>query len=346
MAEARPVPRFEPWTQRLAERTPWSPVRLSLAIGIGLAALFLATEAALGRLGLVFAAGARHPRGDFRVALVMIAMAAYLPGALAHAVRGARETLEQLGSVLRCAPDDLVALREAAGRFDARELRRAGWIGLLAMLLVPLATNLEIETWVPWRLPPEAIWHRLLLPCIGWFRGRFVYALVTESRRLSRIGRELVSVDLLDLRPLSPLTRQGLRHALLSAGLLSILALALVDVGIAPNLPAVLAAGLAGNAALSAALLLLPVRGVRSAIAAAKERELDWSATELRRARDGAPGARPFSDLVAWRSFVTSVSEWPFDAPTLARFALYLGIPLGSWLGGALVERLVDALLS
>jgi hypothetical protein len=28
------------------------------------------------------------------------------------------------------------------------------------------------------------------------------------------------------------------------------------------------------------------------------------------------------------------------------RFLLYLAIPLGSWLGGALVERLLDALLS
>jgi predicted MFS family arabinose efflux permease len=29
-----------------------------------------------------------------------------------------------------------------------------------------------------------------------------------------------------------------------------------------------------------------------------------------------------------------------FDAPTLTRFFLYIAIPLGSWIGGALVERL------
>jgi predicted MFS family arabinose efflux permease len=39
------------------------------------------------------------------------------------------------------------------------------------------------------------------------------------------------------------------------------------------------------------------------------------------------------------------VREWPVDASTLTRFALYLAIPVGSWLGGALVERLVNALL-
>jgi hypothetical protein len=35
----------------------------------------------------------------------------------------------------------------------------------------------------------------------------------------------------------------------------------------------------------------------------------------------------------------------PFDTPTLVRFALFLLIPLGSWLGGAVVERVVDLVL-
>jgi hypothetical protein len=39
------------------------------------------------------------------------------------------------------------------------------------------------------------------------------------------------------------------------------------------------------------------------------------------------------------------VREWPFDAPTLARFLLYVAIPLGSWIGGAPVERLLGAAL-
>ena len=43
--------------------------------------------------------------------------------------------------------------------------------------------------------------------------------------------------------------------------------------------------------------------------------------------------------LLAWEARVERVSVWPFDAPTLVRFALFLLIPLGSWLGGALVER-------
>ncbi|HSJ99262.1 MAG TPA: hypothetical protein VLC53_19460, partial [Myxococcota bacterium] len=109
---------------------------------------------------------------------------------------------------------------------------------------------------------------------------------------------------------------------------------------------AVLGAGLVASALLSATVLVLPLRGARDAIAAAKRAELEAVREALRAARAQYPGARPFADVLAWRSFVDSVPEWPFDAPTLLRFALYVAIPVGSWLGGALVERLVDALLS
>jgi len=342
MAEAHPA--LEPWTQRLVARPPWSPWRLSLAVWVALTAVFLAVEAAFGRFALLFRD--EHVRGDFRIALVLIALTAYLPGALAHLVRGARATIDALAPALRLAPPDQAALRAEAGRFEPRALRRAGWIGVLAMLLLPLATNGTIATWDLRTLWPEAIVHRLLLPGIGWFAGRFVHATLTESRRLSWIGRTLVEVDLLDLRPLAPITRQGLRHALLAAGVFAILALGLADAAMAPNLPAVLAAGLLASALLSATVVLLPLRGTRDAIAAAKRAELEASREALRAARARAPGAGPLADVLAWRSFVESVPEWPFDAPTLLRFALYLAIPLGSWLGGALVERLVDALLS
>lgn len=203
-----------------------------------------------------------------------------------------------------------------------------------------------LVAWTPWRLPPEALAHRAPILGVGWFAGCFFYALLVESRRLADVGRAHARVDLLDLRPLASIPRQGLRHALLGAGLFAIVSLALVDVAIAPKLIDVLVAALLANAALSAAALLLPARGLRDAIVAAKRAELDATVTGLRRSRESAPGARPLADLLAWRAFVAAVPKWPFDAPTVGRFLLYLAIPLVSWLGGALVERPVDALLS
>ena len=60
----------------------------------------------------------------------------------------------------------------------------------------------------------------------------------------------------------------------------------------------------------------------------------------------GQPDApQRLGGLLSYRGHVESISEWPFDTALLLRFALYLLIPLGSWLGGALVERSLDSLL-
>ena len=51
------------------------------------------------------------------------------------------------------------------------------------------------------------------------------------------------------------------------------------------------------------------------------------------------------TDLLDCQDRVKATSEWPFDTTTLVRFGLYLLIPVGSMIGGALVERVVEVLL-
>lgn len=101
------------------------------------------------------------------------------------------------------------------------------------------------------------------------------------------------------------------------------------------------------------AALVLPVRGIHLRLRATKRAELERVHGALRGVPDalggspiaGRAGGLGVADLLAYRSFVEGVREWPFDSPTLLRFALILGLPLGSWLGGALVERLLAAAL-
>lgn len=342
-----------PLTQRLAETPPWSPLRLALATTVALFAALFALEAIFGRLALVFGGGTEEwdldAQINFRLTVVMILLTAYLPAAYALGVRGARRTLEELRPYLR-AGSNASQLVASAGRFDPRGLRRARWIGVAFSLAIPFWVDRSIDTWFIWEYPIEPIFQRALLPVLGWFSGSFIHSVSVESRRLSQIGRNQVLVDLLDLRSFAPLTRQGLRYALLVVGLISILTLFLVEY----DKPGIFSVVLIANAiALAAAAtgLLLPLRGARQAILTAKRRELDWCDAELRRARAALErdvaqsGSRPLADLVAWRGVVAAVPEWPLDAPTLRRFVLYLGIPIGSWLGGAFVERVVDFVL-
>jgi hypothetical protein len=98
---------------------------------------------------------------------------------------------------------------------------------------------------------------------------------------------------------------------------------------------------------------LQPVVGVRRRIRAVKRAELDQIHDALRLERErlleagpAADGPRPrMADLVAYRSLVQGIHEWPFDVSSVARFLLFGALGVGSWLGGALVERLLDVLL-
>ena len=56
--------------------------------------------------------------------------------------------------------------------------------------------------------------------------------------------------------------------------------------------------------------------------------------------------AQSIAEIIAYKSVIENIRNWPFDNPTLTRFALYLLIPLVSWFGGAFVERGLDLFLS
>ena len=104
---------------------------------------------------------------------------------------------------------------------------------------------------------------------------------------------------------------------------------------------------------LAAAALLLPARGVRDRVRRAKREELERVRQAIQGNTDALAnsaiakraGSVGLVDLLAYRQYVDSVREWPFDAPMLGRFALFTLLPLGSWLGGALVERVLGSLL-
>ena len=107
------------------------------------------------------------------------------------------------------------------------------------------------------------------------------------------------------------------------------------------------------NAVLATGVFVLPVRGLRRQIRARKAEELALVREDIRRSRELAAESGPESGpagaklpgLLAYKHEIQAVREWPFDAPTLTRFFLYVAIPIGSWIGGALVERLLGVAL-
>jgi hypothetical protein len=105
--------------------------------------------------------------------------------------------------------------------------------------------------------------------------------------------------------------------------------------------------------AVAAFTLQLPVRGVHRAIRAAKDAELLAVRAAIARTRAaslaggaaGAEDATRLGGLLAFEARIAGVVEWPFDVGTLLRFTVFLALPLGSWIAGALVEWLVSRVL-
>ncbi len=336
-----PAARPSPWSQRFLERSPFSPFWSGALLAVGFLLVFLLFELALGR---VTEYQVDSYREDLRVAVVLCLLAAYLPAAWLHAVRSARWTAADLAPFLKrnAGAIDL----EDAGFYARARLRRAGvagvaWLGVVLVFAESVSDITALE-----QMSPEAYFHRALAIWIGWVAGRLAYAIWVESKRFSRVGREYVEIDLLDLVSVAPLIRFGLRQALVTIGAFSLLALMFYDFEAAPNLIWFLLAASLAMLFFAAAGFLLPVRGVRDAIAREKQHELARVNEQIRLARAGSGALPGLADWIAYRGLIESVHEWPVDAPTLRRFALYLAIPLGSWLGGALVERMVDALLN
>ena len=342
--------------ERLYAALAVSPVWVGLGISAALLGLLLLLTWLTGGLELFLTQelpadpglyGARSRNA--RLAISLALLAGFLPTARRYAVLGARDNLTELRAHL-ASP----ARADSIWGLDASRTRAPWWAGLLGLLLVPVVA-LSIDRDPTFYFQPDywrevTVWIWSLGAFCCWNVGAFLHGIVAASRDFSRLAAALRPLDLLDLRALRPFSRQGLRSALLCVLLFSILAL--------PGLrdPGFLAAGLVTLlvvAAVSVTALVLPVRGAHARIRRAKSDELDRVNAAIR----GAPGALAGSaiesraanaglaDLLAYRAAIETVREWPFDAPTVLRFALYLAIPLGSWLGGALVERGLEALL-
>jgi hypothetical protein len=277
---------------------------------------------------------------------VLAAVFAYAGVAPAFTRKGVRADLRSLETALGDAPGAAAEALEPVVSQGGRAVRNAA-AGL--GLLMGVAITFYPGIWAAGRPPPwsdpELSWGLLRNAALFTLLLRFLALELQVSGALSRLGRESVRVDLLDLEPLTPFTHHGMRSVLRYGVLVAILAW----MALGPGKVDWLVASLLGHLGIGLAVLLMPVRGVHRRIRAAKHAELARVRAQLRRSRaellEGRDTSPRLSELLAWEARVERTAEWPFDAPTALRFLLLLAIPLGSWLGGALVERLLDTLL-
>lgn len=338
------------WTLRPFTATGRSP----LWIGLAIAVVYVAITESVGWLALALGFA---PVGNALPAAVGLgstlaaaALMGFLPTANAYLHRGAARDLLELRPCLHGTNEEF---EQFALEVESPPLALLRWVGVLGLiagglnaLYDPVLREFYADTS---RFDPRFIWF-VVQNAIQMFLGARLFATeVHMTRAYSRLGEGLVTIDLLDLRPLAAFGRKGQRSVVLWVAVSSIVSMfwAVDSAGAINGLIAVV------MVALVTAAFVLPALGLRGNIRAAKAAELDRIRDRLRVERtqllDAAPsagaGASKLAELISYRQLIESVHEWPFDVSAVLRFLLFASLGVGSWLGGALVERAVDAFL-
>jgi hypothetical protein len=282
---------------------------------------------------------------DARLAVFLCVLVGFVPVSQQYMVRFTQANLRALEPLLARGPESL-------------ELPRPSfWLCILPGLLTIPAIAYGIDRDLSFYLEPEYLARpsHIFRRGVGFFVGINValsihLTLACASALQSRAGA-IPRVDLLDLGSLYPFARQSLQTMLVWLLILWAFAVNAIDPGFFLPLlgVSIVALGTAGVP------MLRCNRAVHRRILDAKRDEMIRLNSALRGdvaaqagLALGPPGERgPLSvaDLLVYRRFIEDSREWALDTSGRVRTVLYLAIPLGSWLGAAMVERTLEASL-
>ncbi len=202
----------------------------------------------------------------------------------------------------------------------------------------------------PWYQQVPAAWFLLVVPFNFSIIGKSAYFTVAEGVFFGQLRERGLSIDLFQPERLRPFNRLALRGSFLwivgtSIGLLFFLNSAIKPESLGPFLVAIMLVAFA--------TLMIPLYGIHLKIASAKRAELRIVRDIIVELKDQLIGPRKVSGedaqrligAIAYEARLEKMSEWSIDLPTMGKFSFYLVIPVFSWVGGALVERVVDAFL-
>lgn len=354
MADASPAPagvdagrdgEFAPHDRflRLFQAAPVAPVWVGLAL----------VAAYMGVYFLVRALSHAVPVGPGAVPLALDRMmweiltallAAYVLTVNAYAVQRARRDLDDLRPHLDLSDGDFWRLLDGTTNATGRALIVGGLLGAAGGALTPI---LDPAVWGGGPRPPVMsgvfLWALVRNALVGWCGVRAVVTEIAATRGYARAA-ESVEIDLLDSSPLAAFARKSQRSLASWVGFSVLFSLFFFGNPASGNVFLLLLIFAA-----MASVFLIPLLAVRRRIRAAKAAELEAVNARIRRAvaREGPDaGSGPrLADWVAYRGLVEAVHEWPINAPALLRSLLFAALGLASWLGGAVVERMLGAVL-
>jgi hypothetical protein len=165
-------------------------------------------------------------------------------------------------------------------------------------------------------------------------------------RVFARLAKDHVRIDLLNDASLRAFSRVAVYSTLILMGALA--GFPLLMLGTETNYVTVIPGFLTIFISMLF-IFLVPLIPVRKRIKNSKAHELESIQNRINQLTQDehnlAANTETLSQLqplLDYRREIQQVAEWPFDSPALVRLLFYLFIPPLTWVGAALIERLVD----
>jgi hypothetical protein len=337
-----------PWSLRLLDALPVPAFWGGVAIGAGVFAVFLLFTAvwgeSAGRLaGLSF-------EGRWAAEAIQDLFLGFAVAVTGASVRRARVELEALRPSLVTPMRDASELHGRVLSYPRGALAAIGATSLLSALATVKSPSLWEGGAMPGWSHPTVWWLFARSGLTWWVALRGMALELILGLRFSRLADGIERVAPGEREVFAPFARRALRNVALWMLLAAWISLTWVGPGWA--VPFLMALGVISLAAFAVAAFLLPLLGPHRRLQAAKRAELARVRSALAPARDAVLRAGPLertggrlADLVAYEARVAAADEWPIEGGTWLRFALFLALGLGSWVGAGLVQHLIELAL-
>lgn len=176
-------------------------------------------------------------------------------------------------------------------------------------------------------------------------------ALIRNAITFARLGREHVRISIFDRTPLAAFGRTALRPALLLVGVQVAYPLLWIqsDFRYAQALP-----GFFATVGVILATFFIPLIGIHGRLLESKHQAIARVTTAICSVEDVLETAQALrsdgersrlAELVTLRREIEASTSWPIDLPVMRHLGVYLILPPLTWVGAALIENAVEALL-
>lgn len=255
---------------------------------------------------------------------------------------------DSLKPSLNLSEAELADIRESLERVPVKSQIRTLAVGLLAGISHDyLLLTSQGGLWETLQLLDGRNIAIMLVAIFTWcLLSTVIFFLIGNVRVFAKLAKNHVRIDLLNGADLYGFARVAVYSTLILMGALASFPLLLLEeeTNYLSVVPGFLATSLP-----MVFIFLVPLLPIRKRLRERKAGELQSIQDRIRQLAknennllENSAALQQLQPLLDYRREIRQVKEWPFDSPAFFRLLFYLFIPPLTWVGAALIERLVD----